>query len=280
MKKKFGDRKDAKRVRDISGLNQILIDLKPKRSLGEVYINRKIDVTNVVSYLDDYKKNHDEKLTLFYIFTAAVAKTMYHRNKLNRFVANRHLYEHNELVISFVAKIEFNDDSEEVMVLIPINDDDNLFTIANKIQEKVNSIRNKTAKSEGANDAILILGKLPNIIRVPIMGLFKYLDRIGHVPASLIKDNLYYSSMIISNIGSIKSDAIYHNLTDFGTCSGLIATGEIKEENGKYYCEFGATIDERVADGYYLVKSVHMIEQLLNDPKLLEERIDEKIKTT
>lgn len=275
--KKIGDRKDAKRVKNISGLNQILLDLKPKRSLGEVYINRRIDVTNVVKYMDQYKLNHDDKLTVFHLFTAAIAKTIYHRSKLNRFVANRHLYEHNEIIISFVAKIEFSDNSEEVMVLIPINNDDNLFTIANKIKDKVDSIRNKTSVNEGANGAILVLGKLPNIIRVPIIGLFKYLDRIGHVPSSLIKDNIYYSSMIVSNLGSIKSNSIYHNLTDFGTCSGLITTGEIIEENDRYYCDFGATMDERVADGYYLVKSIHMIEELLNNPELLEGRIDEKI---
>ena len=275
--RRFGDRKDAKKVRDMSGLNQILIDLKPKRSLGEVYVNTDIDVTNVVKYLDEYKSCHEDKLTVFHIFVAAVAKTMYHRDKLNRFVANRHLYQHNDLVISFVAKIEFEDNSEEVMVLIPINEDDNLFSISKKVKDKVDSIRSNTASSEGANSAIQVLGKLPNILRVPIMGMFKYLDRVGRIPTSLTKDNLYYSSMIMSNVGSIKSDAIYHNLTDFGTCSGLITIGEIKEDNGKFTCEFGATIDERVADGYYLIKSVHMIEELLNNPKLLEENINEKI---
>ena len=275
--RRFGDRKDAKKVRDMSGLNQILIDLKPKRSLGEVYVNTDIDVTNVVKYLDEYKSSHEDKLTVFHIFVAAIAKTMYHRDKLNRFVANRHLYQHNDLVISFVAKIEFEDNSEEVMVLIPINEDDNLFSISKKVKDKVDSIRSNTASSEGANSAIQVLGKLPNILRVPIMGMFKYLDRVGRIPTSLTKDNLYYSSMIMSNVGSIKSDAIYHNLTDFGTCSGLITIGEIKEDNGKFTCEFGATIDERVADGYYLIKSVHMIEELLNNPKLLEENINEKI---
>ena len=36
--------------------------------------------------------------------------------------------------------------------------------------------------------------------------------------------------MIVSNLGSIKCGAIYHNITNFGTASGLATIGEIKDE--------------------------------------------------
>ena len=144
----FKDRKDAKRVDNITGMNQILLDLKPYRSEGEVYINRKIDVTNVVNYVNEYKENHSEedKLTLFHLFVTAIGKTIYNRPYLNRFVANRHVYEHNEIIVSFVAKIEFNDTAEEVMVLVPIKKEDTLFDIANKIKKKVNKRRAQKIK--------------------------------------------------------------------------------------------------------------------------------------
>ena len=56
VKRKFGDRKDAKRIRDIDGLSQILLDLKPKRCISDVFINQKMDVTNLVKYIEDKKK--------------------------------------------------------------------------------------------------------------------------------------------------------------------------------------------------------------------------------
>ena len=43
----FIDRKDGKRVEGLSGLSQICIDLKPNRSVSDVFINQKIDVTNL-----------------------------------------------------------------------------------------------------------------------------------------------------------------------------------------------------------------------------------------
>ena len=57
-KRKFGDRKDAKRIRNVQSMNQIMIDLKPNRNLGEVYVNQKIDVTNLMEYYEDKNKLH------------------------------------------------------------------------------------------------------------------------------------------------------------------------------------------------------------------------------
>lgn len=277
-------RKDAKRVKYLGGLEQLLIDLKPYRCDSDVFINQNMDVTELVKYIEN-KKKKGEEITYFHAFVTAIGKTLYNRRKLNRFIANRHVYEHNEIVISFVAKVDFNDKSEEIMIMVPIEEEDNIYSISKKIKDKVSSFRNKTAKKEGANDAIGTIGKLPNIIRVPLVGLLKWMDDKGWLPSSLVKDNIYYSSMIVSNLGSIKCGAIYHNITNFGTCSSLTTMGEIKDVeviiDGKKVvrkmCEFGVNFDERVADGYYFVKSVKMLQHIFDNPKMLEESCNKKI---
>lgn len=282
--KLFIDRKDAKRLRNVNGLSQISIDLKPRRCDSDVYINQKIDVTKLVEYVEKRKKDGIE-ISYFHAFVTALGKLLYHREKLNYFVANRHIYKHNDIIISFVAKVTFDDKSEELMILIPISPNDNIISISNKVREKVSILRNGKTNKAGANKAIDTLGKLPNILRVPLIGAFKWCDKKGILPSSLIQDNIYYSSMIVSNLGSIKCGAIYHNINDFGTCSSLATMGEIKDEmviiDGKQeirkICEFGVNIDERIADGYYFVKSIKVLQNLLDNPKLLEDRIDEKI---
>ena len=288
-KRKFGDRKDAKRIRNINGMEQILMELKPKRCDSDVYINQKIDVTNLAKYIEE-KKEEGNKISYFHAFVTAIGKTFYNRPKLNRFVANRRLYEHNDIVISFVAKVSFDDKSEELMLMVPIKENDNLFTISKKISSKVERTRKDSKPNKkGANSAIDVIGKLPNIIRVPLVGMFKWCDKRGLLPASLVEDNLYYSSLIVSNLGSIKCGAIYHNITDFGTCSGLATMGEIKDteiinEKGKKeirkICEFGINLDERIADGYYMAKSIKLLQHILDNPKMLEEDASIKIDVT
>ena len=286
-KRRFGDRKDAKRVRNITGMMQISMDLKPNRSVSDVYINQKMDVTNLSKYIED-KKAKGENISFFHAFVTAIGKTIYNRPKLNYFVANRHIYEHNDVIISFVAKVSFEDQAEEMMILVKIDPEDNIETISNKIKEKVDNIRNKKVEKQGANNAIDVLAKLPNIIRVPLVGILKWTDRVGILPSSLVEDNLYYSSIILSNLGSIKCGAIHHNITDFGACSTLATMGEIKDEevllqNGKKeirkLCEFGINLDERIADGYYFAKSVKVLQYILDNPELMERRADEKIET-
>lgn len=276
-KKKFGDRSDGRRIRDIGGLSQISIDLKPNRCDSYVYINQKMDLTNLVKYVEEKKKSGSD-VSYFHAFVTAIGKAFYNRPKLNRYVANRHLYEHFDVIVSFVAKISFDDHSEELMIMVPIDENDNIESIGKKIKDKVDAIRNKKQVKKGANSAIDVLGKLPNILRIPVVGIFKWCDKVGILPKSLIEDNLYYSSIIVSNLGSIKCGAIHHNINSFGTCSSLATMGEIKKEkllvDGKEVikdvCEFGINLDERIADGYYFAKSVKFLQYIFDNPELLE----------
>ena len=284
MSKKYGG---SHRVKNVPGLNQISIDLKPHRSVSDVFINQKMDLTELAKYIDN-KKKAGESVTYFHAFLAAIGKTVYNRPKLNYFVANRHLYEHDKIVLSFVAKVSFDDHSEEMMVMIPIEKNDTIYTIGDKVRKKVDSFRESKSKKvnkQGANSAIDILGKMPNIIRVPLIGVLKWTDKKGFLPSSLTKDNLYYSTMIVSNLGSIGCGAIFHNITDFGNSSSLLTMGEIKDEEviaGKKreirkLCEWGMNFDERIADGYYFAKSAKLLQYLLSHPEELEKPAGEKI---
>lgn len=278
--------KYARRVKDFNGMNQIMIDIKPNRSVSDVYINQKMDMTELIKYLDKKKKD-GEHITLFHAIVMAIGKVFYNRPYLNRFVQDRHIFEHKYVDISFVAKVAFDDTAEEMMIIIRVDKDDNLESISKKIYDKVHGVRDSKGKIEkkGANNIIDVLGHLPNIIRVPIVGILKWTDKKGLLPDSICEDNLYYSSIIVSNLGTLKSNAIFHNITDFGNASGLATIGEVKDEeiliDGKKEirkrCEFGINLDERIADGYYFVKSVHMLQYIFDHPELLEDRADTTI---
>ena len=269
-------RKDARRV-PVSALMQCAIDLKPTRKENEVYINRRIDITELVEFIEK-EKAQGNHYTYFYAFLTAIARIIYNRPKLNRFISNRHMYEHNEILLSFVAKMTLNDASEELMLVIPIEKNDNIVTISGKTAAKINNLRSASAEKSGANNTVDTLGRLPNIIRVPIFALIKLLGKYGMLPASITDNNIYFTSMIISNLGSIQCGAIYHNLADFGTCSSLTTIGEISTEKVlgndgneavRRFCEFGITLDERIADGFYFAKSVNQIEYILKHPEEL-----------
>ncbi len=42
-------------------------------------------------------------------------------------------------------------------------------------------------------------------------------------------------------------------------------------------CNFGICLDERIADGVYFAKSINMLEYILANPELLEDKASDKI---
>lgn len=287
--KRIGDRKDAKKVRNLDGLHNVMIDIKPERCDSDVYMNKEIDVTKLIKYVEKYKKEHpDDKITYFHAFAMAFAKTIYNKPLLNRFIANRTFYDRNDVIIAFVAKIAFEEDSEEVMINIKVDKDDNIFTLRDKITKRVAKIRNskKGEKKENTNNIVDVVGKLPKLIRMIVTGALKFLDKHGWLPESITKDNLYYSSVILSNLGNFKIGSIYHNIVNFGTSSiiatmGMIHKSKVIDKDGKEkiidVCDFGVNMDERIADGYYFAKSIKVLEYILDNPELLEDRADARI---
>lgn len=281
------NRRDGKIIKNMSGTNILMPYILPKRSDSEVYINYKLDVTNLIKYVDKKRKeNPNDKLTYFHIFLTAIAKVIYNRPLLNRFVVNKTYYERNNVSLSFVAKTDFNDKSEELMSTIIIDDNDTLDTIRKKTLSKVNKVRSN--KNNSTNDAIDIVGKLPRIIRSIALKIFFWMDRHDLLPKSMCEDNIYYSTVLISNLGSIECGAIYHHLTEFGTNSIVITIGDIHKEkiinkDGleeiKDIVEFGICLDERIADGFYFIKSIKLLEDIFNNPEKLEEKANKQIKT-
>lgn len=279
--KKFGDRKDGIRIK-MDGFDRFLYYLKPKRSEAEVYISRKIDVTNLVRYMNDKKKDN-ENLTYFHLFLTAIAKLIYNRPLLNRFIIGGNKYARNEVALSFVAKTDFSDGAKELMAVIRTCDDDNLDSLSEKVYDYVKKIRGN--KKSDADGVVQWLGRLPKVIMAFIVWIIKRLDNLDLLPRSLTQDSIYHSSVLVSNLGSIHCGGIYHNITNFGTNSIVVTIGEIKEEAmvvagrvvSRYMCEFGVTLDERIADGVYYAKCINLLEYILNNPELLEDRVDAKI---
>ena len=131
-----------------------------------------------------------------------------------------------------------------------------------------------------------MFNKMPRWMGKAIVRFLMFLDRHGWVPSDLIATDPYYSSVVISNLGSIKLKCGYHHLTNWGTCSLFCIIGEKKKspfinEDGtvsmRETLELGLTIDERLADGYYYSKSVRLLEYLLTHPEELEKPMSEEV---
>ena len=281
MKKNFKDRRDAKRL-EMNGFEKLVYHFKPKRSESEVFILKSLDVTELVKYMDKLKETNKD-ITYFHLFSTAISKVLYNRPSLNIFYIGGKKYMRNDVNISFVAKTNFNDDAKEFLSVIDIDKNDDLYKVSSKIKESVKSVRSN--KESSTDNFIYKLSKCPNFIVGFMVWVARKLDNHDLLPKFLMEGDVYHSSVLISNLGSVHCDGIYHNLTNYGTNSILCTIGEIKETvkviNGKEQirkvCDFGITLDERIADGVYMIKSINMMQHIFNNPKTLEDKVNKKI---
>jgi len=281
MDKKFGDRRDGVKLKT-GGFEKIWCTLKNKRSENEVFILKELDVTKLKEYLDN-KKKVDEGFTYFHVFSTAFAKVIYNKPLLNRFVINRDFYQRNEVTMSFVAKTQFTDDAKELFTVLRVLENDNINTLSKKIRGDVKKIRNN--ESNNTDDFIDKLKILPKFLVSIVVWILKFLDNHDLLPKSLTNDSIYHSTVLLSNLGSIKCSGIYHNLTNFGTTSIVVTIGEVKKverivddkKEKRYVCDFGITLDERIADGVYFAKCINLMQYIFDNPSLLEEDANAKI---
>lgn len=286
MGKKWGDRRDGTLIRDIDSMHFIMPLIYPNRCDNEAFISERIDLTAANAYLEQKNAGEPEyKYNLFQLIVTAMVKTITLRPKMNRFIVNGNMYQRNDVSAAFVVKKLFADDGAEGLAFIHMEDGDTLDTIHEKIYKFVSKTRRADSVDESTEN-MDIFNKLPRWVSKTAVKFVCFLDRHGWVPKSYIATDPYYSSVVLTNLGSIKLHSGYHHLTNWGTTSIFCAIGEKKprpffDEDGnctmKDSIDLGLTIDERIADGYYYSKTVRLLRHLIEHPELLDKPLNEEV---
>ena len=284
-KRRLGDRRDGRLVRDLPGLNTVMMHIMPNRTDSEVYLNDRIDVTELLKYLEKKNAQHpDYKTTVFHCFILAIGRMVRERPKMNRFIQGFRMYERNEISLSFVVKRRFSDSGEESLMFLVPKDTDTIREISSRICGNVAETRKSEHSTGGIDEVIDKFATLPRFVLIPVMRLIRYLDFWGINPKVLTDGDPNYSSVLLSNLGSIKCPAVYHHLNNYGTNSIMVTIGTMRKEqvlvpdgtvSERTLVDIGATLDERIADGFYFARSLKLIRHILDNPELLLKPLQE-----
>lgn len=282
--RKWGDRRDGHWVKDAPGINVVMACLYPKRADSEVYLNLEVDITDLLRFIEAKNGPDAEyKTTLFHCVVLMVARALNERPKLNRFVQGGRTYERDEITISFVAKRRFTDHSEEALMVYKAKGTDTLADVSRKIVGEVHEMREQS-HATGLDDILDKFGRLPRLLLLLIVRIVRWLDFWGKVPKVFTEGDPNYTSVLISNLGSIKCPAVYHHLNNYGTNSVLLTVGAMHKTptvmpdgsiQVRDFVDIGATLDERIGDGFYFARSLKLIQHICAHPELLDRPLEE-----
>lgn len=281
-RRKWGDRRDAKLIRDIDAMHYVMPLMYPNRCDNEAFMTMRVNLEKTEEYLQKRLSEHPgERIAIFQVVIAAVLKTIWLRPQMNRFIANKNVYQRNDVTAAFTVKKTFTDEGDETLARILAEEGDTIESLNSKIQDQIHLCKTGTDES---TDAMNVIKKLPG--KHAIGFIARFLDRHGWMPKSVIATDPYQCSVVLSNLGSIGLNTGYHHLMNWGTTSLFIVIGK-KHKKPHYDAEgnvtmrkqlmLSITIDERISDGFYYARSMKLLKKLIENPELLELPIEQEV---
>lgn len=268
-------RSDGVLVKDETPVRHIMPFIMRGRNESSIYHDEVYDITRTRVWLRDFNRANPTAPTagLFHLFIWACAQGLWRRPGLNRFVSGKRMYARKGVWISFAAKREMSDDAPLVTVKLPFPQDEAFSDCVQRITSSV--VEGRTAGERVVDKELALAKALPVSVLSVVMALLRWLDRINLMPRFMIESDPLYTSLFVTNLGSVGLDRTYHHLYETGT-AGLFAvmgtprksavTGRDGREQVRDILEVRWTLDERVNDGFYCASGLKWFKRLIEDP--------------
>lgn len=267
-------RADGKRVRNADPMYTVAAYIMDKRVDSMNMITIDIPIDPIKEYLNQ-KRKQGINISHMCVVLAAYLRTMREFPELNRFVVNKKIYQRNEIAVGMVV-LKAGQVDNGTMSKMYFNENNTIFEVNDIINKYVEENRESPDKNS-TEKLIKVLLSLPGILPVGV-GIFKWLDRHGLLPKSIIDASPFHMSLGITNLASIRTNHIYHHCYEFGTTSVFMAMGNTREVPKRKGDEIvfekcmpiGVTMDERIASGSYFALAFRRMRHYLRNPELLE----------
>lgn len=118
-KRRFGDRKDGRRLRSMDPLSRVASYIMVNRSGASNYFVDSVDIGEIERYIRHKRK--DEGLAGFgimHVLVAAYVRCVSQRPAVNRFISGQKVFARNNIEVNLTVKLEMKSDSEETIIKI------------------------------------------------------------------------------------------------------------------------------------------------------------------
>lgn len=277
-KKRSGDRTDGRRIRSINGFSNFIPYVMIDRNDALNYYAESFEISEADRWLREQRTSGYKGMGMLHLFIAAYLRTCAELPGLNRFVAGRRLYAHNDIEVVMALKKNMSVDGDETTIKIPFSPSDTVYDVYRKLNKEVDKVKNSD-EDNGTDAFANTMAKLPRFMLRFVLWILRVSDYFGLIPKDLLDVSPFHGSMIITDLGSLGIGPVYHHIYNFGTLPVFIAFGAKRrayelDRNGnvveKKYIDAKFTLDERIVDGYYYATAFKLINKYIQNPSLLE----------
>ena len=277
-RRRWGDRKDGRRLRTIPPMSRLMPFIMPRRSDACNMFADSFDVTEADKYCRQKIREGYTNFNFMHLLIAAYVRAVSQYPAINRYVSGQRIYARKEISVVMTIKKSMKIEAVDTCIRVKFAPDDT----AEEIYEKFNKVIEENQAVEDSKsgfDKIMdFFTKFPRLILRGVVGLVKLFDYYG---VALLPDLPFYGSMIITSMGSLGIPTIYHHIYDFGNLPVFLAFGKkyyklIMDKEGnivkRRHIDLKVVTDERICDGFYYASAFKYIKKLIEHPAMLDER--------
>ncbi len=281
----FGLRCDGKKVKNLAIIDKAEPFFMPMRCDATNFIT--IDIP--CSPMDDFiarERRNGTTFSYMHIVIATIVRLIHLRPRLNRFIMRGSIYQRNELTVSMDIKKKLDDDGEQATLKFYFTGRESIYEVKKIIDDMIAEESKEKAETK-TTKFIKGFTKLPDWMFRWALAIFRWMDRHGLLTKGMVKASPFHTSAFVTNLKSLKIPYIYHHLYNFGTTSMFFSLGKEKMmpvvENNKdikvaKMLQIGFSEDERIADGYYMAKTLKLLKEILGNPDCLKEALPDEYK--
>ncbi len=272
----FGRRPDGVRIKAIDVIEQIAPHFMPMRIDAINYMTHQVRCEDMDAWIKEKSEKEGIRFNYMHITIAAIVRLLAERPALNRFIMRGAIYQRKRITISLTIKKELRDDGESATLKIPFTGRETIYEVKEKVDK---AIKDSCQTANGTQEFAGKISGIPNFLCRWAVNTLNFLDRRNMLPGSLL-DNAspFHTSCYVTYLKSVKTDAIYHHIYNFGTTGIFVAIGKekyapvVEQEELKVgkVMNLGFTMDERFADGFYFAKSLRVMDAMYHSLQDLE----------
>ena len=277
-KRRFGDRKEGRKLRTLDPIKRAMPYIMPKRSDSQNFFTEKLDIAEAEKFCREQIKAGRKNFSLLHVIIAAYIRVVSQRPAINRFVSGQTIYARNNIEVLMTIKKKMTLESEDACIKVVFEPTDTVYDVYDKFNKIVEENKGE-GEGNATEDFAKILNYIPRFLLRLVIWFIKTLDYYGILPKFILDLSPFHGSMIITSLGSLGIRPIYHHIYDFGNLPVFVAYGAKQRgvkmnddgEVVKYrYIEMKVTTDERICDGYYYASAFKMMKRIFENPSVLE----------
>ncbi len=277
-RRRMGDRKDGRLLRSLNAFSKFIPYIMPQRVDRLVGYEESFEISEVDRRLRQLRVEGYKGIGLLHFLIACHIRVISMLPGVNRFIAGRRVYAHNDISIVMTVKHSMSVDATETTIKVHFQPTDTIFDVYRKMNEKIEEI--KTAEEDNNTEEVAgFFAKFPRFLLRFALTIVRIMDYFGWLPDSIVEASPFHGSMIITDLGSLRIGPVYHHIYNFGTLPVFIAFGskyrkyEISKKRElveNKYIDTKMVIDEGIVDGHYYAQLLQAYRYMFQHPEILE----------